>query len=57
MLFEVVSRAGRGMGVLDGVVMVEGKGQFWRVNLRRPIVTSAIFAMHSSEINLRTCLF
>jgi len=24
-----VSGVGRGMGVLDGVVIVEGNGQFW----------------------------
>ena len=28
MLFEVVSGVGRGISVLDGVVIVEGKGQF-----------------------------
>jgi len=27
--FEVVSGVGRGMGVLDGVVIVDGKGQFY----------------------------
>jgi len=29
MPFGMVSGIGRGMGVLDGVVIVEGKGQFW----------------------------
>jgi len=29
MPFGVVSGVGRGMGVLDGVDIVEGKGQFW----------------------------
>jgi len=29
MPFGVVSGVGQGMGVLDGVVIVEGKGQFW----------------------------
>ena len=29
MPFGMVSDVGRGMGVLDGVVIVEGKGQFW----------------------------
>ena len=29
MPFVVVSGVGRGMGVLDGMVIVEGKGQFW----------------------------
>jgi len=27
--FGMVSRVGQGMGVLDGVVIVEGKGQLW----------------------------
>jgi len=29
MLFGVVSGVSQGMGVLDGVVIIEGKGQFW----------------------------
>ena len=29
MPFRVVSGVGRGMGVLDGVEIVEGEGQFW----------------------------
>ena len=29
MSFGVVSVVGRGMGVLDGVVIIERKGQFW----------------------------
>jgi len=29
MPFGVVSVVGRGMGVLDGVMIIEGKGQFW----------------------------
>ena len=29
MLFGLVSGVGRGTGVLDGVVIVEGKEQFW----------------------------
>ena len=36
--FAVVSGGGRGMGALDGVVIVEGKGSFG-VNLGRPVVT------------------
>jgi len=36
MPFWVVSEVGRGMGV----VIVEGKGQFWEVNLGLPIVTN-----------------
>jgi len=34
-----MSGVGRGMGVLDGVVIVEGKGAVLEVNLGRPIVT------------------
>jgi len=30
--------------VLDGVVIVEGKGQFWGLNLGRSIVTNGDFA-------------
>ena len=29
MLFVMVDGVGRGMGVLDGVVIVEGEGLFW----------------------------
>ena len=29
MPFEMASGFRRGMGILDGVVIVEGKGQFW----------------------------
>jgi len=35
----MVSGVGRGMGVLDGVVIVEGKGSLG-VNLGHPIVTN-----------------
>jgi len=57
MPFGVVSGIGRGMGVLDGVIIVEGKGQFWGgVNLGFPTVTNGAFAMHCSQITLRTCL-
>jgi len=40
----VVSWVGRGMGVLHGVVIVEGKGAVLEVNLGRPIVTNGDFA-------------
>ena len=33
------------------------KGQFLRVNLRRPIVANGTFATHSSQITLRTCYY
>jgi len=39
MPFGMVSGVSPRMGVLDGVVIVEGKGQFWGVNVGRPIVT------------------
>jgi len=29
LLFGILIGVGQGMGVLDGVVIVEGKGQFW----------------------------
>jgi len=43
MPFEMVSDVSRGMGVLDGVVIVEGKGAVLRVNLGRSIVTNGDF--------------
>ena len=43
MPFWMVSEVGRGMGVLDGVVIVEGKGQFLGVNLGRHVVTNGAF--------------
>jgi len=40
MAFGVVSGVGRAMGVLDGVVIVEGEGSVLGVNVGRPIVTN-----------------
>ena len=40
MSFGVVSGVGRGMGVLDGVVIVEGEGAVLAVIVRRPVVTN-----------------
>jgi len=37
MPFGVVTEVGRGMSVLDGVVIVEGKGAVLRVNVGRPL--------------------
>jgi len=39
----VVSGVGRGMGVLDGEVIVEGEWVVLGMNLRRPIVTNGDF--------------
>jgi len=39
MLFGMVSGFGRGMGALDGVVIVDGEVAVLGVNLGRPIVT------------------
>ena len=40
MLFRMVSGVGRGMGALDGGGdRRTGKGQFWGVNLGRPVVS------------------
>jgi len=36
----MVSGVGRGMGVLDGVVIIEGDGIVLGVNLEHPIVTN-----------------
>ena len=54
MPFGVMSGVGLGMGILDGVVIVEGEEAVW-VNLGRPIVTNGTFAMRSCQITLRTC--
>jgi len=40
MLFGVVSGVSRGMGVLDGMVIVEREGAVLGVNFGRPIETS-----------------
>jgi len=40
----LVSGVGRGMGVLDGVMIVEGEGTVLGVNLGRPILTNGDFA-------------
>jgi len=50
-----VSGVGQGMGVLDGVVIVEGEGAVFGVNLGCLLVTSGAFATRSSQITLRTC--
>jgi len=44
MPFGMVSGVSRGMGVLDEVVIVEGEGAFWGLNLGHPIVTNGDFA-------------
>jgi len=43
MPFGMVSGVGRMMGVLDGVVIVEGEGTDLGVNLGRPTVTNRDF--------------
>jgi len=55
MPFGVVRGVGRGMGVLDGVMIVEGEWAVLGVILGRPIVTNEAFATRSSQITLRTC--
>jgi len=48
MPFGVVTRVGRGMGVIDGVEIVEGtsrKGAALGVNLGRPIINNGDFAL------------
>ena len=44
MQFGMVSEVGRGMGVLDGVVIIEGEEAAFGVNMGRPIVTNGDFA-------------
>jgi len=43
MPFGAVSGVGQRMGVLDGIVIVEGEGAVLRVKLGRPIVTNGAF--------------
>ena len=43
MPFGMVSWAGRRMGVLGGLVIVEGEGADLELNLERPIVSNAVF--------------
>ena len=43
MPFGMVNGVGRKMGVLDGVVIVEGEGALLRANLGRPVVTNVDF--------------
>jgi len=56
MLFGVVSGVGRGMRVLNGVVIVEEEGAVLGVNVGHPVVTNGIFCMRgrrgSSQITL-----
>jgi len=49
MPFGVVSGVGRGMGVLDGVVIDEGKGQFGG-EFGRPIVTNGMLLRSCAEV-------
>jgi len=42
MPFGEVSGVGRGVGVLDGVVIVKGEGAVLVVNVRRPIITKGM---------------
>ena len=58
MPFGVVSGVGQRLGVLDGVVIVEGEGAVLGMNLGHPIVTNGTFfhscarATCSSHISL-----
>jgi len=45
MLFGVVSRVSRGMGVLDGVEIVDGEGAVSAVNVGHTIVTNGDFVV------------
>jgi len=52
MPFEAVSGVGRGMGVLDGMEMVEGEWAVWGVNVRHPIVTNGILCVRGGDAAL-----
>jgi len=45
MPFGMMSGVSRRMGVLDGVMIIEGEGAVLGVNLGHPIVTNGDFAM------------
>jgi len=45
MPFGVVSGVNRGMGVLDGMVIIEGEGAVLGVNLGHPTVTNWDFVV------------
>ena len=45
MPFGVLSGVGQGMGVLDGVVIVEREGAVLGMNVGRPIVTNGDFVV------------
>ena len=59
--FGMVSGVGRGMGVLDGVAIVEGSGAVFGVNLGRPILTNGDFEfamrLFPNYTLCRTCFF
>jgi len=44
MPFRMVSGIGRGIGVLDGVIIVEREGAVLGVNFARPIITNGDYA-------------
>jgi len=57
---SVVSRVGQEMGVLDGVVIVEGEGAVLKVNLGHPVVTNGTLLRSSARathslLSERTC--
>jgi len=49
--FGVVNVVGRGMGVLDGVVIVEGEGTVLWINLGRLIVTNGDLLHSCAEVH------
>jgi len=50
MPFGVVRGVGRGMGVLDGVIIVEWEGAILEVNVGRPIVTNGTLLRRCVEV-------
>jgi len=58
MPFGVVSGIGPGIGALDGVEIVDGKGAVWGINAGHPIVINGNFvAFLFSAVRLATQLF
>ena len=54
MPFGIVSRVGRGMGVLDGVHVPQGKKRFWRSVV--PIGFNSVFFEHVHALRRWTAL-
>ena len=57
MPFEVVSGVGRGMGVLDGVEIVEGEEAVLAVDMGHPVETNGIVCVRGGDAALPKSLW